>query len=84
MTIQQLIDLLLENNDPDDEIIAVYWDKDYFKESMDNPDDVDSVWSEFVQQGTETVMGHLDFTGTGYDLKEELEELIQEKQEENK
>lgn len=80
MKVKQLIEWLLENNSPDDEIVVVYWDKDYFKESMDNPDDVDSVWGEFVQQATDTVMGHLDFTQTGYELKEELEQLIEDKQ----
>ena len=80
MTIRQLIAHLLEKNDIDDEIIAAYWDKNFFIEWHElEKQNIDEVWEEFVKSGQETLDGHMDFIQTGYDLAEELETLIKEK-----
>ena len=83
MTIRQLIAYLLQDNDIDDEIIVAYWDKNYFIENLDitDPHKVSAVWKEFVKEGQETINAHLEFTQTGYDLKEDLEKLLKEKEE---
>lgn len=81
MTIRQLIAYLLEKNELDDEILIAYWDKNYFIEECDitEPNKVDNVWKEFIKQGQETINSHLEFTQTGYDLADRLQELIKEK-----
>lgn len=82
MKVKDLIAELLKSNDLEDEIIATWWDKNYFIDSSDKAaEEVMSVWSEFVAQGQETLEGHLEFTQTGSDLLEELEEMITEREE---
>jgi len=79
MKIRKLIEDLLKDNLLDDEIIVSYWDKNYFVETNEfKREDVDKVWEEFVNQGQQTVDGHLDFTQTGYDLGSDLEKLIKD------
>jgi len=79
MKIRKLIEDLLKDNLLDDEIIVSYWDKNYFVETNEfTLEDVDKVWEKFVNQGQQTVDGHLDFTQTGYDLGSDLEELIKD------
>jgi len=79
MKIRKLIEDLLKDNTLDDEIIVSYWDKNYFVEwnEMDR-NQVDSVWDKFVVEAQETVEGNNEFTRTGYELTEDLEEMIKE------
>jgi len=80
MKIRELIEEMLKRNDLDDEIIVSYWDKNYFVETNDfTLENINSVWEEFVKDGQETLESHLDFTQTGYDLASDLEEMIEEK-----
>jgi len=79
MKIRELIETLLKDNELDDEILIAYWDKNYFVEDSDLPlDKVNKVWEEFVKDGQETINGHFEFTQTGYDLANDLEEMIKE------
>jgi len=80
MKIRELIEEMLKRNDLDDEIIVSYWDKNYFVETNDfTLENINSVWEEFVKDGQETLESHLEFTQTGYDLASDLEEMIEEK-----
>lgn len=84
MKIRELIEELLKSNSLEDEIIATYWDKNYFLENSDlTLDQVDTVWTEFVKEGQETLEGHLEFTQTGHDFLEDLEEMIEDSGDKN-
>lgn len=82
MTVRQLIAHLLEKNGLDDEIIVEWWDKDYFINALDitEPHKLDELWEEFVKSGKETVSEHLEFTQTGHDLANDLQEMIQDRE----
>lgn len=82
MKVKDLITELLKRNTLDDEVIVAYWDKAYFIDETDLArDEVERVWDKFIPDADETVMAHLEFTQTGYDLISDLEELINEKEE---
>ena len=68
-------------NELDDEIIVEYWDKKYFIDTGLERADVERVWAEFVNEAQETVSAHIEFTQTGYELADDLAELIKEKEE---
>jgi hypothetical protein len=80
MKIKELIAELLKENSLEDEIIVSYWDRNYFLNSGASfrLEDFQKAWKDFVSQGQETLEGHLEFTQTGYELVEELEEFINE------
>ena len=82
MIIRELIAQLLEKNDIDDEIIVEWWDKDYFINALDitEPHKLDELWKEFVKSGQETLQAHLEFTQTGYDLANDLQEMFQDRE----
>jgi hypothetical protein len=79
MKIRELIETMLKDNELDDEIIVAYWDKNYFVEWHEvEKNTIDKVWTEFVKSGQEILDGHIDFIQTGYDLANDLEEMIKE------
>lgn len=79
MKIREVIEMLLKNNTLEDEVIFTFWDKNYFTDNTDlTPEQIGNVWAEFVETGQETLEGHLDFTQTGHELIEELEEMLPE------
>lgn len=83
MKIREVIELLLKDNDLDDEIVFEFYDKKYFLESYVGGEidllKIDEVWGEFVSEAQETLQGHLEFAQTGYELINDLEELLKEK-----
>jgi hypothetical protein len=82
MTVRQLIAHLLNDNNLDDEILVAYWDKEYFIDQLDltEPHKLDEIWADFIKSGQETINGHLEFTQTGYDLSNDLQTIIQERE----
>ena len=78
MKVRELIEELLKRNSLDDEIIVAYWDKGYFIDADLAKDEVERVWDKFITEADETVMAHLEFTQTGYDLISDIEELMKE------
>lgn len=79
MKIREVIEMLLHNNTLEDEVIFSFWDKNYFIDSTDlTPEQIGKVWAEFTEQGQQTLEGNLDFTNTGIELIEELEEMLEE------
>jgi hypothetical protein len=81
MKVKDLITELLKRNTLDDEVIVAYWDKGYFIDADLATDEIERVWDKFIPDADETVMAHLEFAQTGYDLIACLEELIEEKEE---
>ena len=81
MKVRKLIEMLLQDNTLDDEVIVEYYDKNYFVDSGLDRDKVEQVWAEFVADGQDTLTGHIEFTQTGYELADDLAELIKEKEE---
>jgi hypothetical protein len=82
MKIRELIAHLLQGNDIDDEIIVAYYDKNYFFENLDirEPNKLDEIWEKFVEDGQETINAHLEFTQTGYELVDDLQEIIENRE----
>ena len=83
MKVKDLIAQILKDNALDDEIIVEYWDKTYFVDTGLDRADVDRVWDKFITEAQQTLSGHIEFTQTGYELADDLEFLIKEKEENN-
>jgi hypothetical protein len=81
MKVKDLIAEILKDNALDDEIIVEYWDKNYFVDTGLERDKVEQVWAEFITQAQQTVSAHIEFTQTGYELADELENLMKDKEE---
>ena len=81
MKVKDLITQILKDNALDDEIIVELWDKTYFTDTGLDRADVERVWSEFIGEAQQTLSGHIEFTQTGYELADDLEFLIKQKEE---
>ena len=57
-------------------------DKNYFFENLDikEPNKLDEIWEKFVEDGQETIEAHLEFTQTGYELVDDLQEIIENRE----
>lgn len=84
MKSKEIIEYLQNNCEPDEELIIAFWDKNFFVD-LDNhkPEEIEKVWNEFAVEAQETVDAHLEFTQTGWDLAEELDEKLAELVEED-
>jgi hypothetical protein len=83
MKVKDLLHELNYNHQPDDEIAVVWFDMEYATNGvadtlLTDKELVKQAWREIVDDVQETIDGHIDFTQTGPEIVEMLEEKITE------
>lgn len=79
MLAKDIVKYFQDNCEPDEEVIIAWWDKSFFVDSDNHkPEEIEKVWEAFAIDGQDTVNDHLEFTQTGWDLMEELDEKLAE------
>lgn len=83
MKVKDLVHHLQSNYQTDDNIVVVWYDKEYVTDNT--PDElltdkeiVEQAWQEIVDESQESLEGALDFTQVGYEMVELFEEKIRE------
>jgi hypothetical protein len=83
MKVKDLVTELLYNHQPNDEIAVVWFDMEYatngiHDDLLTDKELVEQAWGEIVDDVQEELDGHIDFTQTGPEIVEMLEEKITE------
>jgi hypothetical protein len=83
MKVKDLLHELNYNHQPDDEIAVVWFDMEYATNGiadtlLTDKELVKQAWREIIDDVQETIDDHIDFTHTGPEIVEMLEEKITE------
>lgn len=83
MKVKDLVTELLYNHQPNDEIAVVWFDMEYATNAipdtlLSDKEIVEQAWGEIVDDVQDELDGHIDFTQTGAEIVEMLEEKIKE------
>jgi len=83
MKVKDLVHHLQVNCQPDEEIVVMWFDKQYVTDNtpdelLQDKEIVEQAWREITDESQETLEAHIEFTQTGYEIVELFEEKLNE------
>ena len=81
MRVDEVIQHLQANHQPSDQIVVVWFDKEYATNALEpilleNKEIVEQAWQEITERATELVEDYLGFTQAGAEIPELLRERL--------
>jgi malonyl CoA-acyl carrier protein transacylase len=81
MKVKDLVHLLQYKHQPDDDIVVVWYDREYVTDNtqaelLTDKEIVEQAWQEIIDESQESLEGALEFTQVGYEMVELFEERL--------